>query len=348
MHKLIFKLWEQDPGFIRSKRAFKTVIACASAILLTLPFNDKVACIAAGAVAAFSLQGIPGATKKQQMAAMLKIGSLLVVGFTLANLVHPYPLATSMLLITISFLCFYLRRFGNMFNILAVSGWAVSFLGSIMPAATHWVALQHGLAAILGFATAFSVNFCLLPENRVPSFYDNLRTYFNHCAHHLQWLAEHIQPLAKTELIKRQMLNNLSDRRRLILVNQLIIETFSAPQRALLKKLNASFIGMYTTGKALSIINESCYQIALQGLQLSDEIKQQLATNFLYFAEFLRLIEIESSKQRVRLRRSPEDCYNYLQRFRKTVLACELNEEITYLLTIELGFKQLWHCLRKL
>ncbi len=348
MRKFANNFWEKDPGLLRSKRAFKTILACFIAVLLSFMFHDRVSAIAAGVVAGFSLQGIPGATRRQQMRSMLVIGLALVLSFTIANILHPYPLGISLLLIIVSFLCFYLRRFGAIFNIFAISVWATCFVGTVMPTETLSAALQHGLAALMGFTIAFIINFTLFPENRISSFLANLKTYFTHCSLHLQWLAVHISKTTDAEIIKQKMLDNFQDRRHLILFNQTILESFIRPQKKLLKKLNNYFITMYTIGKALSILNDSCYQIALSKIKLAEEVQQQLIITFNYFAEFLQNIEIENTSQTISLKQKPEAYFSYLQQFKETLLCYDLDDNSAQLLTIQLGLQQLWQNLHKL
>ena len=310
--------------------------------------HNTISTMAAGVVASFSLQGIPGATQRQQMLAMAIIGFALVLSFATASILHPYPLGVSLLLITVSFLCFYLRRFGAIFNIFAVSVWATCFIGTIMPSASLLEAAQHTVAAFIGFIIAFILNFTLFPENRLLSYFVNLRTYLSNSATQLLWLAVHVTKPTAAPLFQQQMLRYLEDRRQLILINQTILESFINSQKLLLKKLNKYYIAMHAIGKALSILNESCYQIAVLDDKPAPEVQQQLAMTFSYFAKFLQNIQVDETRQILRLEQKPEDCYRYVQNFKDILLTYELDDKTTSLLTIHLGFQQLWHSLRKL
>jgi len=341
-------LWESDPGLLRTKRAFKTLLACLIALLLSLPLHNTVSSVAAGFVASFSLQGIPGATRRQQMLSMLIIGFALVLSFGVANFLQSSRIAVSLLLIAVSFSCFYLRKFGNVFNIFAISVWATCFTGTIMPSASLTETLQHTLAAGMGFSIAFLINFLVLPEHKINSYFANLKTYFDHCATQLLWLATEITQPLQTKRIKKQMLANFEDRRRLILLNQVLLETFIAPHKHLVKKLSKYYVSMYVVGKALSILTESCQQIADCQAKPSFAVTQQLAITFSYFAKFLQAIEVDNEKQCLHLSQKPEDCYDYLKDFRSTLLQGDFDEASTFLLTMHLGLQQLWHSLSEL
>jgi len=159
------KLWDIDPGYLRLKQAFKTVLAITIAIALC-SFSTPEAKLLAGVAAGLSIQGIQASSFRGKIYTLITFDIAYSISFLLGLLYRPYPHFIAIGFTLLAFFSFYIRRFGSQFNFSGLMLWMFFFMANILPFKTPQAALNNFHGFFIGLITAALIYLFVYPSKQ--------------------------------------------------------------------------------------------------------------------------------------------------------------------------------------
>jgi hypothetical protein len=166
--------------------------------------------------AAFFLQATSPGTKRNQQLTMLCTGAASMLGVFATSMLARHILLQELLIIAISFLAFYVRRFLPDRAMFPIFGFVLSLLGTIFPGGWPRAAFD-ALAVGAGLLIAFVIGFVLFPQRPLFAFTAALAQFFTQGARLLCALQELVRP-GRTEPAADASRRVCAERKRLQLI----------------------------------------------------------------------------------------------------------------------------------
>lgn len=161
------KLQYADPGLIQTRKAIKSTLSLLVAIIVLSPWVPNIAVIFAGVVAMF----LPLCTAGNTIKARIKSQLIATVGFfialTLGWLLYPDHWLATLVLILMTFVAFYLRRWGERYLLFPPVATVVYLLAISFPLGSTHNSMLASLAILIVGGISIIILLLLWP-NQTP------------------------------------------------------------------------------------------------------------------------------------------------------------------------------------
>lgn len=172
---------DYDPGLEKFKQGFKSVMALCFTLLLIFPWVSPLGLVFGSLACVFTGLMHAGDTLRQQKLHMLAAVFYFPAAIALGLSLQGHFWIANIILVLMSFLGFYLAKFGSCFRLYPVMG-AVFYLLSINFMLPSILAKFEVVAAVfIGGSVMFVVYFYVWPQNPTAELRQHLESIFNRC-----------------------------------------------------------------------------------------------------------------------------------------------------------------------
>lgn|GEM_PF-1221252 len=342
--RLALRIYEYDPGLLRLKQAFKTILAViiTSAILIQA---NVIIVVCGGLASGFSMQGIYGMTRMEQTKSALINAIIYLIAYNIGAFTHPYPYYATGFLAILGFLTFYSRKFGPRFTVMPMMVWVLSFLGTILPVPADFTGILHSsLAFLLGFIVSLLVYILIFPVRKERSFFNNLENNIDDIHTILIWLKRSFQQSFDSNQFNVTRETKLSSIRKLLLLNESTMEYFTSAHNKFSEEARRLYLIEYTLGKAIGMLMESSAQVLEDQTGLEDKTRKMITSTFNYFIHLTNNIQVDVSSFSIKSNIEKEETKEVLYHFKDMLIENHsiMNHSMIYIINMGLGFRQLW------
>jgi hypothetical protein len=341
---------KQDPGLLRLKHAFKTILSVIITVALLIKFNPLI--IACGGLAAgFSMQGLFGLTRLDQVKSALFNATIYLVVYTLGTFTQPHPMLSTLFLALLGFCAFYSRTWGARFTVMPIMAWILGFLGTVLP---HPVGLQNLgyslLAFILGFFITLLIYLFIFPVRKEKTFLTNLDNQLKGVQFGLKWLMTNFQGAFDKQTFLIEKAHRSEHLQKLLLLNESIADYFSSKNLDAEEKALNLYLAQYTINKASGMITGASCNLLETQATLSDATRKTILNTLRYFIHLINQVTVDTQKNLVHFNDDRVQTNTVLLTLKDAILQCPpgTNSHVIFLINLRLGFNQLWKNLTRL
>lgn len=254
------RLWDKDPGFLRFKHAFKTIVAITLSMALCYN-NSRDAVLLAGIAAGMSIQGIKAPNFKAKLGCLVVFDGCYFAVFCLGLLFKPYPHAVAVAFVTLAFFSFYIRRFGNQFNFPGLMLWLFFFMANILPLSSPHLAVNNMYGFFIGLFIAALVYLVIFPNKQRRLFIKTYNTYLHRLSRGIQLLHDYLPVKLSEEQYNQKFVLHKTQLFKMIDFNKAIVEskTFDDVDG----KAAALTLIQYSLSKDLTMLYEAYHSLLI-------------------------------------------------------------------------------------
>ncbi|NCC50075.1 MAG: hypothetical protein EOM20_02550 [Spartobacteria bacterium] len=253
---------ENDPGFAQFRQAARTTIAAMAAPLAVWyaqHWQPALSGIAPLSVAFLTgmlmIMTTYGETRRIQKQSFILAGGAGLLMVLLEKAVHHSYLLEVSVFMLVSFVVFYIRRFGMRYTGISIYAMTIFLMSTVMNTHAHaWPGLVGGVS--IGIGVTYIVNFYLLPDRPLKRFLDSIPPFLRKSSQVLEYLEALLQGATTPAETKRLMHDALQDLQLTVLVSENLLGNLRIDTHAGRAPFRKCALAQYRVSSTLLIIGD--------------------------------------------------------------------------------------------
>jgi hypothetical protein len=259
MNKIYLYYIDHDPGYERLKQAVRTVFSVGVSVFLVYFWVGGAGPMLAGFGAGTLSICHDGRNKNQQMLSMLIAGIALIAAVCLGTVLTHYTKTYYLVFAAASFAAFYFReKCGSRYLSFPIFSLLMMMIAFNVP--YEFEIFIYPAMVLIGFLTAFIINFYILPENIGLQFEHNFEIFIYKYSRIISALSEGVKKSLSQEYFKKNIfkVDSLISKVK----NERILSKGLPLNINVLKVMKQNITNQYELFNLLSMLNESLYFLA--------------------------------------------------------------------------------------
>ncbi len=257
--RLLLRHWltQVDPGLLHTRHASRTVLSVIITALLLQHASFTalfLACFASASVQ----QGLVGYRRDEIITSMLISSFAMLAYVCLILIVITPPWLSNLSIVAAAFLAFYVRRFGQRYNLFPIFVWLLGFVTTIFVKSFTWSLFIPMMIAIsIGLIVAMIIRFWIIPDIRAQQFASTLHSFFMETRRTLVKINQQLKNIDRNYDLDSYLADLKIHLRQLFLQNETIL-TLSYGRNNICEQQLFFYINhQYNAGKALIMTVQS-------------------------------------------------------------------------------------------